>query len=65
MNAEGTLLARFESTLFSQRKMGKLEISDAVQSAPGLLDEIIVSGLAMVEAASLTLVKRAGKWCTI
>lgn len=30
--------------------MGKLEVSGEVEWGPGLLDEIVISGLAMVEA---------------
>ncbi|MCJ1469001.1 hypothetical protein MMC07_007633 [Pseudocyphellaria aurata] len=50
VDAGGTLLARFESTSFSRRKTRTLEISDAVRSAPGLLDEVVISGIAVVEA---------------
>lgn len=50
MNGEGNWLARFESSTFSVGKRGKLEISGGVQWGPGLLDEIVISGIAMVEA---------------
>lgn len=61
MNAEGNWLARFEgtsfswskrglATSFSWSKRGKLEIAGEVQWGPGLLDEIVISGIAMVEA---------------
>lgn len=50
VNAEGEWLARFEGITFSWRKTGKLEIAGGVQWGPGLLDEIVISGVAMVEA---------------
>ncbi|MCJ1429226.1 hypothetical protein MMC29_007139 [Sticta canariensis] len=50
VNAEGNWLARFEGTVFAWSKSGKLEISGGVQWGPGLLDEIVISGIAMVEA---------------
>lgn len=50
VNAEGNWLARFEGTSFSWKKTGKLEIAGGVQWGPGLLDEIVISGIAMVEA---------------
>lgn len=50
VNAEGNWLARFEGNTFSLSKTGKLEIAGGVQWGPGLLDEIVISGIAMVEA---------------
>lgn len=50
VNAEGDWLARFVGKTFSWSKRGKLEISGGVQFGPGLLDEIVISGIAMVEA---------------
>ena len=50
VNAEGNWLARFEGITFSLSKTGKLEIAGGVQWGPGLLDEIVISGIAMVEA---------------
>lgn len=50
VNAEGNWLARLESKGCSQSKGGKLEIAGIVQWGPGLLDEIVISGMAMVEA---------------
>ena len=50
VNAEGNWLARFERSSFSLGKRGKLEIAGGVQWGPGLLDEIVISGIAMVEA---------------
>lgn len=49
-NAGGNCLARFSCTAWARRKMGKLEVSGEVEWGPGLLDEIVISGLAMVEA---------------
>ncbi|MCJ1265872.1 hypothetical protein MMC22_005754 [Lobaria immixta] len=50
VNTEGEWLARFEGSTFSWTKLGKLEIAGGVQWGPGLLDEIVISGLAMVAA---------------
>lgn len=50
INAGGNCLARFSSTAFARRKMGKLEVSGEVEWGPGLLDEIVISGVAMAEA---------------
>ncbi|MCJ1429449.1 hypothetical protein MMC29_007363, partial [Sticta canariensis] len=50
VNSEGNWLARFERTKFSRKKRGKLEISGGVQWGSGLLDEIVISGIAMAEA---------------
>ncbi|MCJ1468999.1 hypothetical protein MMC07_007631 [Pseudocyphellaria aurata] len=50
VDAGGTVLARLESTSLSRRKTRTLEISDAVRSAPDVLDEVVISGIAVVEA---------------
>ncbi|MCJ1469551.1 hypothetical protein MMC07_008185 [Pseudocyphellaria aurata] len=50
VNAEGNWLARFVGNVFAWKKRGSLEISPGVNFGPGLLDEIVISGLAMVEA---------------
>ena len=50
VNAKGDWLARFEGRTFSLGKRGKLEIAGGVRWGPGLLDEIVISGVAMVEA---------------
>lgn len=50
VNAEGNWLARVESKTFAWSKVGKMEIAGWVYWGPGLLDEIAISGMAMVEA---------------
>lgn len=50
VNAEGNWLARLESKPHSESKGGQMEIAGIVQWGPGLLDEIVISGMAMMEA---------------
>ncbi|MCJ1471209.1 hypothetical protein MMC07_009857 [Pseudocyphellaria aurata] len=49
VNASGEWLARFVGASFSIGKRGTLEISGGIYFGPGLLDEIVISGIVMVE----------------
>lgn len=50
MNAEGNWLARVECKVLAWSKVGKMAIAGWVHWGPGLLDEIAISGIAMMEA---------------
>lgn len=50
IDAAGDSLARFESKTWALHKVGKLEVNGKVQWGPGLLDEIVLSAMAMVVA---------------